>query len=92
MAVQESYDIIAFRSRQHALYFSQILKEAGVAAQIMDTPREAAMGCGLSLRFSPYMTPRVRQIYLRYQIPVVGFYHINREGTRNRLTRIPFDM
>ena len=89
MAYQESFDIIAFRSRQHAFHFNQILKSQGYNTQIMSTPKEVALGCGLSIRFSPYMTPHVIRLFRQYNKPIIGFYHIVRTGANSTVTRIP---
>ncbi|MGI6539068.1 MAG: DUF3343 domain-containing protein [Caldicoprobacterales bacterium] len=89
MPFQESFDILSFRSRQHAFYFCNILRDHGISSQVMSTPKEVALGCGLSLRFSPYVTRRVLDIYRLYNIPVIGCYHIDRCGSGTRITRIP---
>lgn len=89
MPYQESFDIIAFRSRQHAFQFSQMLKKEGYQVQVMSTPKEVAIGCGLSVRFSPYMTYNVTRIYKRYSKPILGFFHMERMGANTTITRIP---
>jgi len=89
MPFQEVFDILSFRSRQHAFHFSQILHNNGIATQVMSTPKEVALGCGLSLRFSPYVTARVLQIYKQYNSPIIGCYHVVRTGSETKITRIP---
>ncbi|HHT64632.1 MAG: DUF3343 domain-containing protein [Caldicoprobacterales bacterium] len=89
MPFQESFDILAFRSRQHAFHFSQVLRDHGIASQIMSTPKEVALGCGLSLRFSPYMTRRVLNLYKHFNSPVTGCYHVVRTGSETKVSRIP---
>lgn len=91
MAYQESFDIISFHSRQHAFYFKRILQEEGYPTMIMSTPKEVAIGCGLSLRFPPYMTPKVIEIYKKHRRPIIGFYHVERTGNRSTITRIPYN-
>ena len=89
MPYQENFDIIAFRSRQHAFHFSQVLRDQGISTQVMSTPKEVALGCGLSIRFSTYMTRQIMQIYKRYNSPILGFYHVVRTGSTSQMTRIP---
>ena len=89
MPFQESFDILSFRSRQHAFHFSQVLRDQGIPSQVMSTPKEIALGCGLSLRFSPYMTGRVIQVYRQFNSPVIGCYHVERTGADTRVSRIP---
>ena len=89
MSFQESFDLLSFRSRQHAFHFSQVLKDYGIPNQIMSTPREIALGCGLSIRFSTYMTNKVLTIYKQYNSPVIGCYHIIRNSVETKIFRIP---
>lgn len=43
----------AFRSRAHTVRFSEFLRRNGVYNEIINTPKEAGVGCGLSVKFSP---------------------------------------
>ena len=45
----ESYGIAAFRSRQAVLRFEEMLRRAGVRAQVITTPRAVSLGCGCLL-------------------------------------------
>jgi hypothetical protein len=85
----EEYGLIAFSSRQHAIHFCDMLKLAGCPVQLVSTPREISLGCGLSIKFPISLISEVMQVYKRYQYPVTGFYHIKRRGNRNQITRIP---
>ena len=40
--------IVAFRSRSDTLGFAEFLKRNGIACRIVNTPKEAQVGCGLS--------------------------------------------
>lgn len=46
------YIIVAFRSRTHTVRFSEYLKSAGINNDIVNTPKEAGVGCGLSVKVS----------------------------------------
>ena len=46
------YVIIAFRSRAHTVKFFELLRNGGMAVEIVNTPKEAGVGCGLSVKFS----------------------------------------
>ena len=46
------YIIVAFRSRSHTIKFANILREQGFAMEIINTPKEAGVGCGLSVKIS----------------------------------------
>lgn len=89
MSYKSGFDIVAFRSRSHALRFSQILKDSGYPNHIISTPKEVSIGCGLSVKFSPSLTPYVIRLYNIYRYPISGFYHIERLGNTNKVIRIP---
>ena len=44
------YVVIAFRSREHSVKFSAILTERGIPNNLVNTPKEAGVGCGLSVK------------------------------------------
>ena len=46
------YVVIAFRSREHSVKFSAILTERGIPNNLVNTPKEAGVGCGLSVKVS----------------------------------------
>lgn len=91
MATVRDYNFISFNSRQHALYFSQLLKDAGYDNQIISTPKGVSLGCGLSISFSPYITGSVIDVYLRHRVPIIGFYAVRNTGNYSQLHRIPVD-
>ena len=47
------FGIASFRSRQQVFAFEAALSRGGVRAEVVSTPREVALGCGLSVRVSP---------------------------------------
>ncbi len=47
------YVIAAFRSRAHTVRFYEFLRSYGIGAEIINTPKEAGVGCGLSVKVSP---------------------------------------
>lgn len=56
-------DILAvFRSRSQAIDCNARLRAAGVAANIVNTPREANIGCGLSVKVPQNMLDKSRYI------------------------------
>lgn len=44
------YLVVAFRSRAHTVKFSEYLRVNGVANEIINTPKEAGVGCGLCVK------------------------------------------
>lgn len=79
-----SYAIASFRSRQQVFGFESALKRAGLRAEVVSTPREVALGCGLSVRFASEDWPRVSEIYRRVRPGnLIGFYQVEaRPGAR----------
>ena len=71
----EEFCIAAFRSRQQVMAFERDLRQHGVRASVMITPRAVAMGCGLSVRIEREDLRRAVQVY-RTTNPgnLIGFY------------------
>ena len=78
-----SFGIAAFRSRTQVLRLEDALRRAGIDAGVISTPREVAMGCGLSVRFHLADASKVMAVYRRlYPAALVGFYRVDDYGTR----------
>lgn len=88
--MQTEYVLAAFRSRQQVQQFVQWLHQAGVQADIVNTPHRIAIGCGVSARFGADDTDRAREVYeLRCRggcSSFVGFYGISHDGGQIRVT------
>ena len=54
--------LAVFRSRSQAIDCNARLKAMGVPASIINTPREANIGCGLSVKIPINMLDRVKMI------------------------------
>lgn len=89
MPYSEIFDIVALRSRQHAFHLNQLIRNEGISTQLISTPRELSLGCGISIRFSPFVTQRVISIYKKSMVDIIGFFHIEKSGSTMRITRIP---
>ena len=77
--MQEVYGIAAFRSRQQVLLLENSLRREGISARVITTPRDVALGCGLSVRFE---LRDARDVYDMYQLSkpgnLIGFYRVSR--------------
>ena len=81
--MNQSFGIAAFRSRTQVLRMEDALRRAGLPAGVVSTPREVALGCGLSVRFDLSDTPQVLSIYRRMNPgALIGFYRVDDYGTR----------
>ena len=88
--MQETFGIAAFRSRQQVLLLESAMKREGAAVSVITTPRDVALGCGLSLRFRMEDLERVeRAIAAQRPTNLVGVYRVERMGAgKPRLTPI----
>ena len=86
--MNSSFGIAAFRSRTQVLRMEDALRRAGLSAGVISTPRQVAIGCGLSVRFELAEYPQVMAVYRRLNpTALVGFYRVDDFGTREiRLT------
>lgn len=79
----ESYGIASFRSRQQVMQFQNTLRRLGIRTSVISTPREVAVGCGLSLRFDLSDAKAVvEQAKKTRPDTLVGFYTLERNGVK----------
>ena len=92
MTQQETFGIAAFRSRQQVMRFDSALRRAGIPCDIISTPREVALGCGLSVGFDLQNARAVQDIYRRSRPGnLIGFYQVTLlPGRRPQVT--PLEM
>jgi len=83
MTMQDIFGIAAFRSRQQVMRFDGALNRAGIRSQVISTPKDVAVGCGLSVRFELRDTQAVLDTYQRTRPGnLIGFYRVIREDGR----------
>ncbi len=69
--------LASFRSRTQVMYFNRILNGAGIKSEIINTPREIAIGCGLSVKIAKSDLAAAQQLYNIYHpTSFVGFYTV----------------
>jgi hypothetical protein len=79
--------LAVFKGRSQALECMYKLQRSGVKAAIVTTPKEAGVGCGLSVKFDSALMGRARQIVLSSP----AFYTFLRyEDRGGRLNITPF--
>lgn len=75
--MQDAFGIAAFRSRQQVLKLESALRREGLQVSVITTPRDVALGCGLSVRFSLEDTDAVlRAIKNQHPTNLVGVYRV----------------
>ena len=84
----EVFGIASFRSRQQVLKFEGALRRAGIRTEVITTPRDVSIGCGLSIRFELADKVRVTEVYNQLRPSnLIGFYKIERtQGQRTTTT------
>ncbi len=89
--MNQSFGIAAFRSRTQVLRMEDALHRAGLNAGVVSTPREVALGCGLSVRFELRDTAQAMAVCRRMNPgALIGFFRVDDYGTRQmRLTPLP---
>ena len=85
--MSETYGIAAFRSRQQVLMLESALKREGIETRVVNTPRDVALGCGLSVRFEMKDLDRVKKVIsARRPGNMVGVYRVDNAGGRARVS------
>lgn len=82
--------LAVFRSRAQSVEYAERLKRYGVALELVPTPREAKIGCGLCVRFPvrDYAKAKAVLVQGRYST-FKGFYKLRYDG--GRVVVYPFD-
>ena len=80
--------LVIFRSRAQALDCVSLLRKNGVQASAVSTPREANVGCGISVRVGEFDLARVRRIVSRANYgALVGYFRAEHKYGRITVTR-----
>lgn len=74
------YIIATFRSRTQTMTFKQILLSYKVFSDIINTPRQASVSCGISVRFDSKFLSVAKDILSRRKFDsFVGFFSVQEE-------------
>ena len=89
--MRDVYGVAAFRSRSQVFMFEGLLRREGIPAEIVSTPREVSMGCGLSVRFRLEDTQAVMRALRQTNTGnLIGLYRVEYTGAgKPRLSAIP---
>ena len=75
------YITVAFRSRSHTIKFANLLRERLVAMEIVNTPKEAGVGCGLSVKVRTGSFEGVKRLVLMSGLTsFAGFFAVKETG------------
>ena len=83
------FGVAAFRSRQQVMRYEGVLRRAGVMVRVISTPRDVAIGCGLSLMFDMADIAAVQGALSGRPANLIGVYNVDRRGGgRPKLTAL----
>ncbi len=75
------YIVVAFRSRAHTVKFHGFLERNGVRSEIINTPKEAGVGCGLSVKVSTNLIDVVKKgVKIASLASFVGIFKVKKIG------------
>lgn len=75
------YILITFESTNFAMQAEASLKNENIIHQVMPTPREITLSCGLSIRFSVDDVDKVRKLVDENRINVKNMYRVKGTGS-----------
>lgn len=83
------YVVVAFRSRAHTVKFYEFLRKNGLESEIINTPKEAGVGCGLSVKVAKENFLAVKRAvqYCDYK-SFAGFFLVKLIGNRKQVRSI----
>ena len=84
-----TYCLAAFRSRNETLYLANMLGNNGFRVTIINTPKEAGIPCGISVKFDERILSIVRSYIMTKPFRAfVGIFKVVVNGERNTYQRI----
>ena len=77
------YLIVAFRSRAHTIKFANLLRSQNFAMEIINTPKEAGVGCGLSVKVRKENYEMIKRLVLLSALSsFAGFFTVKELGEK----------
>jgi hypothetical protein len=84
----EEFIIITFDSTNFAMQTESVLKDFGIKHQIIPTPREITLSCGLSIRTSVENLGKVRELIDEGKITIKKIYKASGVGANRTIKEI----
>ena len=81
------YVIVSFRSRAHTVKFHEFLRRNGISSEIVNTPKEAGVGCGLSVRVSKEQLSTVKKLVYLTKLSSFAGVFLYKTTSRQRSVR-----
>lgn len=84
-----SYLVVAFRSRAETLGFYRYLLSNGFSCEIVNTPKEASVGCGLSVKVSSGYESYLKQAVKNFKgKSFAGIFAVKKVGNKKLAIRV----
>ena len=81
--------LAVFRSRNETLYLANLLNNSGIRVSIINTPKDAGLSCGISVRFDERLLETIKRIIMTKPFrSFAGFYRVLQYGNRNTYEKI----
>ena len=81
--------LAVFSSRNETLYLAKILLANGYRVGVVNTPKEAGLTCGISVRFEENNLPSIRMLISSKPFrSFVGIYRVQSSGNGNTYEKI----
>ncbi len=84
-----NYLIAVFRSRNQTTTMFHLCSRNGINCAIVNTPREAYVGCGISLKFQEGDLPKVKALLRQFGASsFAGLFRVSVRGKKSYVSRI----
>ena len=81
--------LAVFSSRNETLYLAKILLANGYRAGVVNTPKDAGLACGISVKFEERNLPSIKMLISSKPFrSFVGLYRVKDCGNRNSYEKI----
>lgn len=69
---QAEFYLAVFKSRNHTMKYYNALRGERVRCEIVNTPRQVSLGCGLSVKFDAAALPRAMSVLRKFNLYSYG--------------------
>ena len=86
-----NYLLAIFRNRTDTMAFYSIMQSYRIPCQIVNTPKQALVACGISVKFSIYDYKKAFEIFKRRNFSsFVGFYNVFEDNRSYKISPFIF--
>ena len=83
------YCLLVFKSRNETLYFANLLMKNGYRANIMNTPKQLGLSCGISVQIADNLLGIARSLLATKEFTsFVGFFYVTIANNKMLIDKI----